>query len=452
MPVTHAAIVIPGIMGSVLQLNQEVIWPGSPLELYLPYNKMAKLLNPNLVATDVIRQVSISEQYRQLIVDLGKCGFHEDSNPKTLYVYPYDWRKDNALAAQGLAALIDKAVTQNSATEISLIAHSMGGLISRFYLESGDFNGRPGYSAVQRLLTLGTPHRGSPLALSAALGKEKRLFLNADQVQLLVNDPRYPSLYQLLPPRGEPFAWNEDQTAKFSEVDIYDTRIVQALGLSSANIQAAQTFHSKLDINKRPQIQGRPMRYFFFAGTRQTTISSVNVLQVDATQILVRKTELEDAGDGTVPIWSASITGIQGQPVGGEHGTIYRNDTLRRTMAALLGAKGVLPAEPSKVEVALRERVVHAADAVHVALSFGAGVDKLAGQLALQLADVNPTSGLVKYSKPVSIYPINYSGLNAEKLTVIFSAPGYPGIYRVAYIPEGYDDPAGSDELIVQQD
>jgi pimeloyl-ACP methyl ester carboxylesterase len=421
-------------MGSVLELNGEVIWPGAVTTIWLPYNTMAALMNPNLIATDVIRKLSFSVQYQHLINDLGKCGFREDDNPKTLYVCPYDWRKDNALAAQKLADLLDEAVTQNGATGISLIAHSRGGLVSRYYLESGEFNGRPGFLAVRRLL-----------ALMAALGKEKRLFLNADQVQLLVNDPRYPALYQLMPPRLEPFAWNEDQQAEFGEVDIYDAGLAAALGLSAQNLQAAADFHSKLDLNKRP----KTVRYFFFAGTRQTTISSVNVLDIGGGQYQVRKTELEDAGDGTVPIWSATITGIQGQPVGGEHGTIYRNAVLRRTMATLLGAKGVLAAMPMHVEVAMRERVVHPADTVHVALTFGAGVDKLNGTLIVQRGDLN-AAGDVIYSQPVSQYPISYTGLNAEKLNVIFSAPGLPGIYRVAYVPTGYNDPAGSDELIVQ--
>src|SRR3712207_7538424 len=45
--------------------------------------------------------------------------------------------------------------------EVSLVAHSMGGLISRYYLESGRFNDRPGFRAVRRLITMGTPHRGA---------------------------------------------------------------------------------------------------------------------------------------------------------------------------------------------------------------------------------------------------------------------------------------------------
>jgi hypothetical protein len=71
--------------------------------------------------------------------------------------------------------------------------------------------------------------------------------------------------------------------------------------------------------------------------------------------------------------------------------------------------------------------------------------------LAIQLASVD-ASGLVTYSKPVSLFGISYTGLNAENFNFVFSAPGFPGIYRVGYVPSGYEDPAGSDELIVQQD
>jgi phospholipase A1 len=446
---THAAILIPGIMGSVLKLGKEVIWPGSPLELVLSYKKMDELMKPELIATDVIRKVSISVQYQDLINDLETCGFRENGNPKTLYVCAYDWRVDNAKSAEKLAAMADLAV-QQGATELSLIAHSMGGLISRYFLESGDFAG-PGHKAVRRLLTLGTPHRGAPMALSAALGKEKRAFLSADQVHRLASDPLYPSLYQLLPPQGEPFAWNEDKAAKFSDVDIYDPAIAAALKLVPENLDSARKFHAKLDINKRPLFEGRPIRYFFFTGTRQTTVSSVNVLEVTAGKYQVRKTELEDAGDGTVPAWSATITGVQGQPVGGEHSTIYRNGVLRRTMATLLGAKGVLAAQPGQVEVALRERVVTPGTSVHVTLSFGAGVDKLDGTLDIRMAEPD-AAGVVTFSRPVSVHPVSYAGLNAETLSVVFSAPGFPGVYQVAYTPENHDTPAGADELFVQEE
>lgn len=454
---THVAIMVPGIMGSVLKLNNETVWPGSAWSIITGSSfgeqEMLKLLDTNLVATDVIRKVAISEQYQQLIDDLGRCGFRENDQPPTLFLCPYDWRKDNALAAETLAALIERAAAlHGDGLEISIIAHSMGGLISRYYLESGDYNARPGFSAVRMLLTLGTPHRGSPLALNAALGREKRLWLSKEQVRRLGNDPRYTALYQLMPPQDEPFIWNEDRASEFGQIDIYDQAVAQALGLSIANLKAAQDFRARLDHNKRPQHQGKPIRYFFFSGTRQTTVSAVTMLQIDVGQYRPpRSMELEDAGDGTVPAWSSAITGVQGQPVGGEHSTIYRNDLLRRTMAVLLGQSGVLAATPERVEVALRERVVNPGDMVHAALTFAAGVERLDGKLSIQRAEFDDQGQVKRYSNPVSQHPISYTGLNAEKLSVVFSAPTFPGVYRVAYFPSGYDEPAGSDELFVQE-
>ena len=131
--VTHVVVLLPGIMGSVLELGNEVVWPGSVGNLlWSEYKQMDKLLKPELKATDVIRSFSISEQYGSLIRDLGTCGFHEAGPKPTLFVCPYDWRKDNALAAGVLADKVDAAVAMHGAdTEVSIVAHSMGGLVAR---------------------------------------------------------------------------------------------------------------------------------------------------------------------------------------------------------------------------------------------------------------------------------------------------------------------------------
>ena len=408
-----------------------------------------------LPATDLIRRFSFSKQYSEIIKDLGKCGFNENAQaakPPTLFVCPYDWRKDNAISADTLAAKIDSAVAQHGgAAEVTIIAHSMGGLVSRYYLESGDFNARPGFAAVRNLIALGTPHRGSPLALAAALGQEKRLFLNAAQVKQLVNDPRYPALYQLMPPPGEPFAWMDGPLNAYGEVDIYDAAMAHALGLTPQNLQSARDFHAKLDIAKRPKVMGKPMRYFFFAGTQQPTNSAVRVLdlQTNPKTYNVVPWELEDAGDGTVPVWSASVTGVQGQPVGGEHGTIYRNGLLLRTLGALLGKPGVLAPVLPGIEVSLRERVVNMGALVHTALSFGQVLNKLDGELKIEKAVVD-AAGNVVFLAPAFVHKIAYSGLSMEKLNVVLNAPNAHGEYRVGFYPTGAVAPAGSDELFVQ--
>lgn len=443
---SEVAIIVPGIMGSRLCLGEEDVWPGPVFSLWLPYDKMPQLTREDLVATDVIRSISISTQYASLIKDLGTCGYREDDAPPTLAVCPYDWRKDNRLSARVLADLIDSLVdAHHGNAKVSIVAHSMGGLISRYYLESGEFSARAGFKVIRRLITIGTPHRGSPLALTAALGMEKRLFLNKDQVQQLASDPRYPSLYQLLPPQGEPFAWDQDRAAEFRDLSIDDPDVAMALGLITANLDAARAFQSRLDVTRRPAF----VRYFFFVGTRQTTLSQVLLRKVGAAY-RPTKLEVEDSGDGTVPIWSGSLTGFQSCPVGGEHGTLYQNDGLRRTMAGLLGKAGVLAAVPSGVEVALRETVAHPDDLVHAALTFSAGASTVDGELRVERATLGPEGKLTGFASIGIQHPIRYAGLAAERLGLTFKAPAVTGAYRVSFYPAGESEPAGSDELFVQ--
>jgi hypothetical protein len=110
---THVAIMVPGIMGSVLKLEDEVIWPGPVTSLLGPYTKMRELMRPDLVATDCIRSYFFTKQYQQLVDDLETCDFHESD--QTLAISAYDWRKDNALSAETLARHIEAAVARHGA-------------------------------------------------------------------------------------------------------------------------------------------------------------------------------------------------------------------------------------------------------------------------------------------------------------------------------------------------
>ena len=59
---TAVAILIPGIMGSVLKLGDEIIWPGPVSSLIFSFGKMPELMREDLVATDCIRSFSVTTQ------------------------------------------------------------------------------------------------------------------------------------------------------------------------------------------------------------------------------------------------------------------------------------------------------------------------------------------------------------------------------------------------------
>jgi pimeloyl-ACP methyl ester carboxylesterase len=427
----QAVILIPGIMGSVLMDGETVVWPGGPAELLRAYQNMHLLMKPALVPSDVIRSVSISSQYDHLIQALSHCGFQE-GDEGTLVVFPYDWRMDNAETAAKLASCVDDLANRHdSAVSITLLAHSMGGLVSRCYLESGLYNSRAGFANVEALITMGTPHRGAPMALAAVMGYEKRLFLNKEQVQAVANDENFPSLYQLLPPENEPFALDRAIDARFAPLNIYDPEIASQLGLSVVNLAAAKSFHAMLDLTRRPP----GVRYFFFAGTRKTTTHAIHVSKENGKRS-IKRIERDDAGDGTVPFWSSAQSGVQCEPVGGAHGDIYKNATLRSVLGFLLGKAGLLAAEGHVPELSLRESVSHPGKPVQVAIDLPRATIEINGELRFRRR-VNAAGHVVEappWNVPV---PIRYTGPEIDHLAVVIPAPSYVGVYEIAYFSGG---------------
>ncbi len=273
------------------------------------------------------------------------------------------------------------------------------------------------------------------------LGMEREAFLDGAQVKQLASDTRYPSAYQLLPRKGEPFAWNADAAKRFVPESVYDPAWVQKLGLVQANLDAAQSFHAVLAAGKPP------VPYFCFVGTQQSTISLVRLLAAAAQPLL--PVEPEDSGDGTVPSWSAALPGVQALQVGGKHGTLYKNGDLRQTLAVLLGAPGVLAGEALRVEVAVRNLVAEPEERVRAVLSFPS-LTEIGGELRIERPTLDATGAVSAWTQVGQALPITYKGLASERLGVVFDAPAVRGAYRVAYYPQGEAEPAGSDELFVQ--
>jgi pimeloyl-ACP methyl ester carboxylesterase len=413
---------------------------------------MEQLLTPGLVARDVIRSYYFSTQYQGIIGDLERWGFRESEAPPTLYVFPYDWRMPNEDSADKLAALLDKIAADHSQVNVTILGHSMGGLIARYYLESGKYAGRQGLARVDQLLTLGTPHRGAPVALIRILGHEKVLWLSAAQVKQAANHPLFPSAYQLLPPPGEPFTLDEDPGSQLAELDLYDPSVVSGLGLQQSSMEAAREFHAQLSPNKRPH----SVRYFCFTGTQQRT-STLAMLKQDGRAYRVRRVEREESGDGTVPFWSGALPGFRALSVGGEHSVLYRNKDVRRVLATLLGASEAAGAVPLAhrereltVEVSVRDRVIRPGTRVHLVLDASAGVSSLNGELRVERAH-DPTAGAAQWVTVESL-KVAYSGPDAETLGLVVDGPRESGAYRIAFYRAGSPNPVGSDEVFVQED
>jgi pimeloyl-ACP methyl ester carboxylesterase len=92
--------------------------------------------------------------YKNLIDSFEKNGYEKDKN---LFEFPYEWRDSNVLISQKLKEKINEVKAKTGLPAVDLVAHSMGGLVARYYVEGNNYE-----DDVNQLITLGTPHKGSP--------------------------------------------------------------------------------------------------------------------------------------------------------------------------------------------------------------------------------------------------------------------------------------------------
>ena len=218
-----------------------------------------------------------------------------DVVPGETYIeFPYDWRRDNRVAARQLQRLVDEKLhaqrQRNPDAKVILIGHSMGGLVARWYLEC-----LGGWQDTRALITFGTPHRGSLNAVDFLVnGFVKKLgpLKVADLSRLLRS---LTSVYQLLPiyPCVDVGAGNQ----RVAEVALP--------GVDQARAQSALTdFHRAIEaaVGQRP-----PNAYALHSvvGITQGTKQSGR-LEGDRV-VLLQSFDGEDmGGDGTVPRVSAT--------------------------------------------------------------------------------------------------------------------------------------------------
>jgi len=96
----------------------------------------------------------MSHTYDGIIQAFQNMGYQEG---KDFFICYYDWRKKNLeSAADFLAPLISKANNLNGTTKVNIVAHSMGGILARSYIQSNEYR-----NDVENLIMIGTPNKGS---------------------------------------------------------------------------------------------------------------------------------------------------------------------------------------------------------------------------------------------------------------------------------------------------
>lgn len=414
-----AVVFVPGIMGTELKLGSEVVWPPKVTETIFGYNRIADLQNPAVVATRVIANVSCVDFYsplQDLFRDLG----YGASGDRRLVEHPYDWRRDLFDLADGLAARLDGV----AADEITLVAHSMGGLISRLVLETDLYRNRPWFGRIKGFIALATPHTGAPLALARVLGLDSALGISARDFKTLSENPAYPSGYQLLPAPGEAACWNTENGADLAPLDFYDPAVANRLGMKPTLVARTKALHDALNAGQRPP----GVRYFYFSGAGHKTVTRVNVTQTTRSMVIT-----PDAGDGTVPMWSSLPHPVQKQVVINEHANVFRGTPFKRVFFRLFGQDAGVPLEAAGADemmsMSLQRQVFAQGDPIEVVLSAEAPMQRLEGQFVF-----DRITDAAEMERPaVASVPVLYDGPEMPSMAMSLKAMLEPGFYQLRF-------------------
>lgn len=319
VPGRHPVVFVPGIMGSELWLGKERIWPNLKLLFkepqFLTYPGI-KEIEPRGILQEVVVVPNLVklEQYSRLgdylVEDLGY------TRGLDFFEFAYDWRQDIRLTARQLSQYIDALPVK---MPIKIVAHSLGTLVSRYYIERVG-----GKEKVDEVILMGGPHLGTPNAVSSLLfGPDVLPFGLMGETLRSVISTFYTS-YQILPV----YSCGMDQFGQpynFMKDDGWLTPEQKPLW------QAARDFKRELGTSTSV-----PTTCIF--GYGQKTVDQIKLHRNPDGTVSNSVFSSKTNGDGSVPENSAVLSGADFHPVHQQHGVLFiDNDVKMRLRLELIG-------------------------------------------------------------------------------------------------------------------
>ena len=356
-PMKDVIVILPGIMGSVLQKDGRDLWNVSGQAIWEVLRSLGSRINDlklenddpeggeigdGVVPTSLIQDAHIIpglwkiDGYNEITkmikdnfkVEPGDIYKDADNTVANFYEFPYDWRRYNSANANILKKLLDKRLKAwrdsdeaRKDAKIILLAHSMGGLVSRYYLEV-----LGGWKDCRALFTFGTPYRGSLNAVNFIANGYKKLFLDLTDIMRSFNSVyELMSIYEMLK--------IEDQFYRIAEAP------VTLPNIKKDRAEAALKFHR--DIEQELKVNSQEDDYSYITipilGIEQKTFQSAiledNKIEVveDLPAIIADQPSFA-TGDGTVPEISAFPPEFKKRDaflirsVGESHGALQNQD------------------------------------------------------------------------------------------------------------------------------
>jgi hypothetical protein len=349
-------VILPGILGSVLRKNGTDVWGLSVgaiartlwhfgdniKDLAIPENEMdLDDYDDGVSATRLLPDTHLVPYFWKVdgysLVAKTLQNYLGLKTGQNYFEFPYDWRLDNRVAARRLRELSMRWLDAQKRAgamkpRLILIAHSMGGLVSRYFLEV-----LGGWRVTRMLITFGTPFRGSVNALnfiSNGLVKRVGPIKLLDLSEMIRS---FPSVYQLLPTYA-----CYDPTGNGNYLHLNEAASIPHLVPDM--VAKAFAFHKEIqeaveENSNDEEYKSRGYRTFPFVGTFQPTFQSAG-WDGRAVKALQEFHGNDDGGDGTVPRGSATPLEMEDR-----RGTMFvagRHASLQNLQSVLTHVQGLI--------------------------------------------------------------------------------------------------------------
>jgi pimeloyl-ACP methyl ester carboxylesterase len=280
-------IIIHGALGSRLSNREtgEEAWPGALGKLVFSNYRNLELeidpdtltpAKPTLQPAGIAREIGGVDFYGHILTVLEDAGGYTRTQPgdptsafvKRYYTFTYDWRLDIVDSARRLDAFIEQIRTDYGKPdlEVDIVAHSLGGLITRYYVRYGtndvlndnDFPvTQAGAQKIRRVALLGTPNLGSAGALRTLMRGYKVIF-GTIPTEVVAT---FPSTYQVLP--HAIIDWFVTTTGKVLERDQFDYNFWRRFHFSVFDPEVEQRIYARFEDPNEAQAHLDLLRMYF---------------------------------------------------------------------------------------------------------------------------------------------------------------------------------------------
>ncbi len=378
----YPVIIVPGLLGTELvkptEDGEETIWldlvrnalnVGDEFLEVLGFEEDLTPSDLNIIIGDVIRREMIDLVVAKptlfnysfsLIEEFKNQGYTEGTD---LFLFPYDWRYGvDGLNVNKLKEKIAEVMALAGSDKVDIVAHSMGGLITKKYvLENADHY-------LNKVVMVGVPNTGAPKAVKNLIIGDGNL-LTADSAMKNISK-NAPAAYDVLPSR-------EYYDKKGSFVEIVEKSIegdthknltyeeavsflIADHGLNAQAMIEAMDLHTSEFDNYDMRSAG--LELYSINGCKEPTISKFREVRIpQGAELLLRDTLPPyilphlTPGDKTVPLESATNLPINQEnkfyALAGEHGEMLTAEGIRQQIVNIIAGSSLSTLDGDSEEI-----------------------------------------------------------------------------------------------------